>query len=135
MNVGKMTRKELEATPHRKNWSESVEFEAMIILPGKARDLHVSGYRCMDFVAVKDHEPLCLLAGGSDVIHFDGIGGFGLNWLEKYGTCPKVTPPSAWSIDCLPKSGLLRVFPASRKGMTCGGALSSFEIYVSEASV
>ena len=125
MNVNEMTRKELEQLEHRK-WNEEVEFDSLIILPGNK--LHDSGYRCMDFVAVTNNEPICLLSGCSDVIHIDGIGGFGKGWLNKYGTCPNVVPPTSWSIDCLAKSGLLRLFPGTQK-MTCGPALSSFEVY------
>jgi len=127
MDINNMTRKEFEALPHRE-WNEHVEFQSLIILPGRAKDKHDSGYRCMDFVAVTKGGPQCLLSGCSDVVHIDGIGGYGNNWLLKYGTVPKNIPPSGWSIDCLPKSGLLRMWPNSNK-MTCGSALSSFEIY------
>ena len=127
MNINEMTRKELEILPHRK-WNASVEFNSLIILPGRARDKHDSGYRCMDFVAVTGNGPQCLLSGCSDAIHIDGIGGYGKDWLRKYGTVPHVVPVSGWAIDCLPKSGLLRIWPSSEK-MTCGPALSSFEIY------
>lgn len=126
-HISEMTRKEFEAIKHRK-WDEPVEFDSMIILPGRIKDMHDSGYRCMDFVAVKDNEPVCLLSGCSDVIHIDGIGGFGYKWLSRYGKCPDKVEPVAWSIDCLPKSGLLRLFTGSGK-MRCDAALSSFEVY------
>ncbi len=127
MNISEMTRKDFEALPH-KEWDKEIEFDTLIILPGKAKDLHDSGYRCMDFVAVIKGEAKCLLSGGSDVLHVDGIGGFGDNWMEKYGSTPMMVPPSGWSIDCLPKSGLLHMWPSSGK-MKCGVAISSFEIY------
>jgi hypothetical protein len=127
MDVNEMTRKDFDALPQRK-WDEEVVFNSLIILPGRAKDMHDSGYRCMDFVAVNEDGPQCRLSGCSDVIHIDGIAGFGDNWLEKYGGCPTMVPPTAWSIDCLPKSGLLRMWPSSGK-MKCGPALSSFEIY------
>lgn len=88
--------------------------------------LHDSGYRCMDFVAVdKKNEAICRLAGCSDVIHIDGIGGYG-KWSAETGV-PKLVTPSDWSIDCLAKSGLLRMF--CRGSIDVGAALSSFEIY------
>lgn len=125
MLIDQMTRKDFEALPHRK-WDEKVICESIVILP--LRRLHDSGYRCMDFVACNGNEAICLLAGGSDVIHFDGIGGFGHNWFREYGTVPKFIPPAGWSIDCLSKSGLLHIWPSSRK-ILCDAALSSFEIY------
>ena len=127
MDINQMTREEMESLPHRE-WNEEMEFSSMIILPGYLHDLHDSGFRCMDFVAVENLEPLCLLAGGSDVIHIDGIGGFGAGWGRLYGAVPTSVPASGWSIDCLTKSGLLRIWPSSGR-MKCGPALSSFEIY------
>jgi len=125
MNIDKMTRKQFEKLPHRE-WSEEVVCDSIIILPLK--EMHDSGYRCMDFVAVKENKAICLLSGGSDVIHIDGIAGLGKDWLKKYGSVPRLIPPSEWSIDCLPKSGLLRLWPGHRK-MSCGPALSSFEVF------
>lgn len=127
MDINEMTRKEFEGLPSKK-WDEIIEFSSLIILPGRARDMHDSGYRCMDFVAVTKNDPQCLLSGCSDVIHVDGIGGYGKDWFKKYGTVPQTIPPSGWSIDCLSKSGLLHMWPGSAK-MTCGPSLSSFEIY------
>ncbi len=154
-NVSAMHRWEFDRLPHRK-WDEDIgEFDSLIILPSKVhyhdilfykarcilakllryeepnvytvKGLHDSGYRCMDFVAVRGEEPVCQLSGCSDVIHIDGIGGFGYDWLHKYNTVPKLVPPHDWSIDCLPVSGLLRLF--CRGKMLVGTALSSFEIY------
>jgi len=115
------SRKEFEVLPERK-WDEEIgEFDSMIILPTK--HIHDSGFRCMDFVAVKGKEPFCRLSGCSDVIHIDGIGGYG----EWKGNVPTVTPPKGWSIDCLKKSGLLRLFSDGK--LKAGRALSSFELY------
>jgi len=132
MNINEMTRKQFDDLPSRKWDEETKPFRSMVILPGRIKDMHDSGYRCMDFVAVgKDDEPICRLSGCSDVIHIDGIGGYGKDWYKKYGTVPKGMKPRGWNIDCLPKSGLLRIFCAN--GMTAGLALSSFEIYSEEA--
>ena len=122
-----MTLEEFEALPYREGgWDSEVECSGIVILPCK--ELHDSGYRCMDFVAVSKGEPICRLSGCSDVIHVDGIGGYGHDWLEEHGHCPSLVPPSSWSIDCLPKSGLLHMWPASHK-MIAGHAFSSFEIF------
>jgi hypothetical protein len=84
----------------------------------------------MTFIAVDENGiPFKRISGGSDVIHIEGIGGLGQHWLRKYGEIPRLVPPREWSIDCLPKSGFLRIIS---RGMICGEALSSFEIFSKE---
>jgi len=98
--------------------------------------LHDSGFRCMDFVACDEEcKPICRLAGYSDVVHIEGIGGYGrpstngsLSSLLKWRP-PDTIPVVAWQIDCLPRSGLLRIWPNATRKMKCGGSFSSFEIY------
>jgi len=127
MNANNMTRKEFDALPERK-WGEDIgEFDSLVILPGRAKDMHDSGFRCMDFVAVRQAEPICRLSGCSDVVHINGIGGYGKNWGCKGGGVPKTIEPISWSIDCLAKSGLLQLF--CRHKLEAGEALSSFELY------
>jgi len=124
-DLSKWTRKDFEALPKRK-WNEDIgEFDSLIILP--KRYIHDSGYACMDFIAVVGEEPKCLLSGCSDVIHVNGIGGYGWNWLEKFGTVPDKIEPISWSIDCLKTSKLMRLFTNTK--LIAGNALSSFEIY------
>lgn len=124
--VTKMTREEFKALPRRK-WDEESICSSLVILPTDR--MHDSGYWCMEFVAVDEKgEPMYLVSGGSDVVHLDGIGGYGDRWLEKYGTAPSSITPSGWSIDCLPGSGLLRIWPSSNR-IRLGPALSSFEIF------
>jgi hypothetical protein len=81
----------------------------------------------MDFAAVTKDGPFCLLSGCSDVVHLDGIGGYGRRDTSRT-SLPDCIPPSGWSMDCLPKSGLLRLWPSSGE-MLIGMALSSFEVY------
>jgi hypothetical protein len=124
-NINLWTRKEFDSLPYR-SWNEDMgEFDSIVILP--LRRLHDSGFRCLDFVGVKDNVPFCKLSGCSDVIHINGIGGLGKDWLHRYGTIPKTIQPMEWSIDCLKTSGLLRIFTHYK--MTVGEALSSFEVY------
>ncbi len=123
-DIKTMTRQDFKKLPYAK-WDEEIICDSLIILP--SRSLHDSGYRCLSFVVVKDGKPLCLISGGSDVIHIEGIGGFGDRWLEKYNECPDLVPPTEWGVDCLAKSGLLRLF--CRGKIKCGLALSSFEIF------
>lgn len=108
-------------------WNEQVTgFDSLVILP--TEELHDSDYRCMYFIACKGNEPIVKIGGGSDVIHLNGIGGYGYNWLNRVGSIPQNIPPVDWSIDCLKGSGLLRLFSHS-KVFISGRALSSFDIY------
>lgn len=125
-DINDWDRSDFDALPCRK-WDEEIgEFDSLVILP--TDEIHDSGYRLMDFVAVRAGEPICRLSGCSDVLHINGIGGFGLNWLKRYNGVPSAIPPVDWSIDCLAKSGLLQLF-IGRTKLVCGSALSSFEIY------
>jgi len=130
-DVGDYTRAQFDALPSR-GWDEDVgEFNSLVILP--TRHKHDSGYRCMDFAACRRNdggeiEPFCRLSGYSDVLHLGGIGGYGDDWLERYGHVPRLTPPVAWSMDCLPKSGLLRLF-VPQHNLRADVAVSSFEVY------
>jgi hypothetical protein len=126
--VHEMTKKELLAIPMRKTWNEEIRCRSLVIIPGNIKDMHDSGYRLLDFVAVDEHGfPICRLSGCSDVVHIEGIGGLGYRWQRRYKGVLTLTKPKEWSIDCLPKSGLLRLF--TRGDIICGDALSSFEIY------
>lgn len=100
------------------------EFDSLIIIP--SRHKHDSGYLCMSVVGCKGNKAVCIMGGGSDVIHFDGIGGYG-DWYKSLSSkIPKKIPPKAWSIDCIP-CGYLRIF--ARHKITIGSMFSSFEIY------
>lgn len=123
--LNEWTRKQLEKLPYRKNWHENVICDCLIILP--LRRKHDSGFACMDFVAVIKDVPTMRLSGCSDVIHIDGIGGYG----ERGGRLelPTMIPTRAWNIDCL-KNGLLRLFVSNGwNKIKCGPSSSSFEIY------
>jgi hypothetical protein len=127
------TRKEFEALPRPDSfWNNIGEVDSLVILPCKRR--HDSGYRCMEFVAIQNGEPTYLLSGCSDVINLGGIGGYNVskNDIEKYSTRVKsqVVPVNDWSIDCLPVSGLPRLF--CRRKMIVGASISSFEVYFKE---
>jgi|GEM_PF-1445657 len=98
------------------------EFNSLVILPTNLT--HDSGYRCLDYVAVKENVPICRLAGTSDVLHVDGILGQGNKLLREKDKQKEI--PIAWTIDCLNKSGLLRLF--SKTKLIVGMNSSSFEI-------
>jgi len=123
-DVQNMTRKEFDALPYRGSFDSMIKDEiySIVILPQKSR--HDSGYRLLDFVACgKNAQPICKLSGCSDVLHIEGIGGYGID----HTFIKQQIPVSGWSIDCLPTSGLLRIF--CDKQISVGAALSSFEIY------
>ena len=125
-DISEMTRRDFEELPYRESWDEEVECSSLVVLP--SRRLHDSGYRCMAFVLCQENIAFMRVGGGSDVVHIEGIGGFGYLWHEREGAQRFMLPPSGWSIDCLKKSGLLRLFPMSHRLMV-GASLSSFEIW------
>jgi hypothetical protein len=90
----------------------------------------------MEFVTIQKGKPTYIVGGCSDVIHLAGIGGHNIGehnfderlLVERIRThaCPRVS----WSIDCLPVSGLLRLFCDNR--LYIGRSLSSFEVFFKE---
>jgi len=128
MGINEMTRKELLDVPHKERQEDIGEFDSLIIIPTRRK--HDSGYRMMEFVAVKGGKPFRRVSGWSDVVHIGGMSAL----IDK----PKKV---AWSIDCLMKSGLLHLFchQLSAQSISClyqkltiGCDLSSFDILSSE---
>lgn len=100
------------------------EFDSLIIIPERYK--HDSGYMCMSFVGCNGNKAVCIMGGGSDIIHLDGIGGNG-NWRKGVGS--KISDkiqPKAWKIDCIP-CGYLRIFAYGN--ISIGSMFSGFEIY------
>lgn len=122
MNIMKMSKEDFLAVPERTHFDDDIGlFYSLVIIPMDY--LHDSGYRCMDFVAVDIHDkPICRLSGCSDVIHFDGSGGYG----KEFDVGVKSRPIEGWRIDCLP-CGLLRIF--CNGWIEAGNAVSDFSIY------
>jgi len=122
-----MTRKQFEAVPHREKWDKHITCDCIVIMPTKK--MHGSGYRMIDFVAITDGKPLMRLSGCSDVIHIDGIGGGGYRYLtDKPFNYSDLVQRKSWNMDCLRKSGLLRMWVNDHM-LICGGSLSSFEVW------
>lgn len=90
-------------------FGEQEEFNAFAIVP--VEELHDSGYRCMKFILERDGDIVGAVSGWSDVVHVNGIGGYGENFEQtiKSGRIPVV----GISMDCLPKSGCIRFFCGS----------------------
>lgn len=100
------------------------EFTSFVIVPTK--EIHYSGYRCMKFILIDEEKIVGVVGGYSDVIHFNGIGGKG-KFLEDAPN-PK---GYAYKIDCLPKSGCLRVFIGKKVKMEVDDFIASdFLFYV-----
>lgn len=154
LDINKMTRAEFENLPYRK-WSEDIgTFDSLVILPALTisdnlsdedyaslaakrlngesinEHLHDSGFRFMHYVATKNAHPICIVSSGSDVLHIGGIGGYGFKWQAGTDVPTKVEPVS-WNIDCLPVSGLLRVF-SPYFNLIVDNDVSSFEVYVTK---
>ena len=100
-DIEKMTKTEFMNLPNKKLKGY---FNNIIIVP--MNELHDSGYRCMKFILCMDRDIVGVVSGWSDVMHFDGIGGYGRNLGNFYNQARRM--PS-YSIDCLPKSRLIRV--------------------------
>jgi len=104
---------------------EFQSFNSVIIVPLDG-ELHESGFRRMKFIYLKrDGEIVGVGGGPSDVLHLDGIGGYGQDWETSINE--RKAPISAWSIDCLP-NGCLRLL--SRKPLIAPkNTLSDAEIF------
>lgn len=126
IKINDMTRKQFEAVLYRTDWKQQIVCDYIVIMPSKK--MHDSGYRYMDFVMVKDGKPLCRSSECSDVIHIDGMGGYGYTNRKEILNYSDLVERKAWSIDCLKKSGLLRMW-VNNYSLVCGPSLSSFEIW------
>ena len=113
MNITEMTKEDFAAVPYLdlyKDWktiapNNKLEFHSFVIIPVErdgAIDLHDSGWGCMEFCLVGDDmEPIGKVGGGSDVLHLDGIGGYGDDYNRR-SYLSRMVPVKGWTIDCLP---------------------------------
>lgn len=125
----KWTRKEFESLPTPKSYTneEIGEVDSLVILPEKHN--HDSGWRCMSFVTIQNGVPTYRISGCSDVIHLGGIGGHNIKSTDRIKS--QTVPNADWHIDCLPVSGLLRIFSGKYK-LYVGASLSDFELFYKE---
>ena len=84
---------------------EGKHFDCVIIVP--MDKIHDSGYRCMKFIMTRRDEVVGVESGYSDVIHLDGIGGYGVDYAKALST--QLVPRVGWSMDCLPGSNCVRI--------------------------
>ncbi len=123
MNTNNMTKKDFQELPEIETNSFNDKFTSIVILP--TNYVHDSGFKCMDYILVgRNSEPIGKISHGSDVLHINGIGGYGKN-IENMGSRIK---PISWGIDCLKKSKLLRLF-CDRDLEIDSWSGSSFSVY------
>jgi len=123
MNIDS-TREEFENLDYYK---PTDEFDGVVIIP--TNELHDSGFRCMKFALINGSEVVGCVGGGSDIIHLNGIGGFG-KYNKDFDETLKTgkTRRIDWAIDCLP-NGLIRLF-CSHKLDIDKFIMSDFILYV-----
>ena len=106
------------------NFMNETIFDSFVILPEKSK--HDSGFQCMSFILLNKDKIVGKVCGRSDVLHLNGIGGYGKDILNPFNK------RIDWNIDCLPKSKLLR-FWSFQYNLSCDEiGLSDFSIYVEE---
>lgn len=110
------------------NFGQGEKFNAVIIVP--TGELHDSGYQMMKFILTHNRKIVGVVGGWSDVVHINGIGGYGHDWKKTMTT--NMVPRVGWTIDCLPASGCLRLFSDKECFVTDGMVLSDFEFFVED---
>lgn len=122
------TREELLGIPEHYNMSDT--FTAVIIVP--TGEKHDSGWGCMKFILTDHREDRVVgaVGGWSDVVHLNGIGGYGRDWRRTIVT--HMVMAVGWSIDCLPGSGCLRIFTDKKMCLKDPYVLSDFCVYTVE---
>lgn len=119
----------LEELRNMENFGSAEDhFSSVVIVP--TNDVHDSGYLCMKFILLNEEEKIIgVCGGGSDVICLDGIGGYGKSFnLGNKESVHRV----GWELDCLPKSGCLRLFSNKKMFFPSGIIVSAAEIYAEE---
>jgi len=123
--LNEMTTGEFRRLPQLEHYAY-VKYDSIVILP--TREEHDSGYAVMEFIPVLGGVPLGRISGISDVIEIEGIGGYYVRSKFKNPELKDTEHIPSWSIDCLFRSGLLRIFHSGGR-VSVGDALSCFEIY------
>lgn len=125
-NVSLLAKKDLAEMA---NYTPEEKFNGVVIVPLNKR--HSSGFRAMKYILVNGERIVGVLGGESDILHINGIGGYGLDFDNsiKTGMVKRV----GYSIDCLYRNGCIRLF--SDHWLTLGNGYcntSDFMIYAEE---
>lgn len=99
-DIMQMTKEELV---NLENFEPTGYFNGIVIVP--MEENHDSDFSCMKFILLNSYDIVGVVSGWSDVIHLNGIGGYGEHLKEMNE--PKIHP---WRIDCLPISKCVRLF-------------------------
>lgn len=122
MDMFTMRKKDFKKIPLRTKETNLSDIYSLVII--KTKRMHDSGYLCMDFVALDSKgKPICRISGMSDVLHINGIGGYG----DFKNGVPEAIKPISWKTDCLP-CGYLRLFTGKRLKVS-RYAISDFRVY------
>ena len=102
------------------------DFANIVIIP--TGEMHDSGYGCMKFALFDDHSEYVGCVGGySDVICFNGIGGYGDRFFRT-GHLRDEVQRTDFQMDLLP-NGLFRIFTQSCLCHTSPIQTSTFELF------
>ena len=115
----------LEEFQNMENFGEDSLFTDVVIVP--MNELHDSGYRCMKFILVYQGKIVGAVSGWSDVVFPNGIGNYG-KFMNSFKT--DLVPNMYLSIDCLPKSGCIRLMMVDK--YKCSDFIGSTFIFYKE---
>jgi len=108
-SIFQMTRKEILAVPSVGSDPRIVECGCLVIIPTRKR--HDSGYKIMEVIAVdENHLPIGKITTSADVLNLLNYDQYD---LLKGELVPQDNILHEWRIDCMWKSGLLRLFKGS----------------------
>lgn len=111
-------------------WEPDIKFDRLIIVPQE--DIHDSGYSMMSYVLVEQGEIVGKIGAAADVLHIDGIGGYG-EW-DSIHEIPTMVPVRSWCIDCLPTSKCVSLFSGNQI-MKLGRCFDSVSNCLSDISI
>lgn len=134
MDIEKMSKKQFkEVVSYAELSAEQLdEFKgkvtSIVIIPTTKRHCEGLPYKDMEYVCCNHLTPLFRINGGSDVLHINGIGGYGLSDDILETMREDAVPAAAWRIDCLP-CGYLRLWGVNRIALDEMWMASDYSVY------
>ena len=128
-DIMRATKKQLLAL---ENFDPEETFDRIVVVPVNGK--HSSGWGRMKFVLLKSDKVVGVVGGGCDIIHFNGIGGYG-KYPDDFNEALRThkTDVLPWKIDCLPKSKCLRIWCSGHRNFEIEGLVGSdFEFVASK---